>query len=292
VAFNLAGAGTGFVGGALSGAALTGFNPLGIAAGGLIGGFMGNKAGAKKKKAPGYTPIPYSGARPPSIDVNGTNYLRGTQAETQDIIQSRARGEGVGYSPEWMNASKQLINSNEADRVRAAQGSLSAQGLSGNARAAEATTGRERQYTADELAKLTIADMERKNQERDVNTSRLQALNLSNFGQENTGAQFDLNKWNAENDNARMAAGLDASNYWNQEEVNNRDTTEMGDFATSVFSPSAKGLTMVDPSKSGQGIAPSASAQNLAGYGSAPSNFGVFNPYGTSTSPLKKKFSF
>ena len=289
MAFNLAGAGTGFAGGALSGAALTGFNPIGIAAGGLIGGFLGNKAGAKKK-APGYTPTPYTGARPPSIDSPGQEILRPTQKQDFDITMRRSLGQDVGYDPSWMTSAAALTKSNLdtalSDRLRDQGGMLSASGLSGNPRAYEATKGRsERDYSSDlenSMNRLNVANMEASREDKNAATNRLAALNRFNFGQENTGAQFDLNKWQSENSNLMSAAGLDAGNYWNQQAYDDQNMADIGEFATSSFSPSAKAITAFQPT-SGQGIAPT-SQGSLSSASSLYANPNVQN--------LKKKFSF
>jgi hypothetical protein len=63
---------------------------------------------------------------------------------------------------------------------------------------------------------LNIEDLARANQERDINTARLQDLNTFNFGQENTGAEFDLNQWKAEESakEARTGQGLEYASMY------------------------------------------------------------------------------
>ena len=238
-----------------------------LAAGGIsAAGAMGSAgisalASGSGKKAPKWSPTPYTGRTAPSVDVNGTNYLRGTQKLTNDLLQNRAQGNDIGYAPEWMKANQQIINSDEARRVRGAQGSLSAAGLSGNARALEATTGREKQYTADELAKLTVADMERKASDKYGYTGMLQNLNQQQFGQENTAAAQDLSKWSAENGMGLNAANMDNSNYWKGQAQNQDVMTDVGTGVggaagalSGMFQP--KGVGIASPSASA--LSPSA----------------------------------
>lgn len=244
-----------------------------------------NKQNRKYKNAMAdYPYTPYAGERPPDIDVNGTDYLRGTQKQIQDIVSKRAAGEGVGYSPEWLSSSQALIKSNLdralEDRTRTTAGSLSAAGLSGNLRAQEAMTGRaQRDYSTDlgnSMSQLTIADMERKNQERDVNTARLQDLNTFNFGQENTGSIFDQNTWKMEEaaKEARTAQALDAADRF-------RDPYSVG-MATmgSGLSNWGSGMTSMGmgggeeqaPAVQTYGSSPTMS-EGSGGYGLAPSSY-------------------
>ena len=217
---------------------LTNFNAFGT------GGSSGNKS-----QAPSYQYQPFSGVRPPRVDYTDpstgqpTNYLRSTQALTQKIIPERAQGIGVGYDPAWMTEStnllKDTLNRNAEDQTRAAAGSLSAAGLSGNPRAIEATQGRVlrdvgRTY-GQGVTQLDIANMERANQERDVNTARLQQLNSSNFGQENNAANFDLSVYGAEQGNQKSAAQMAANNYWDQAALNNQNATDVGQLASSAL---------------------------------------------------------
>lgn len=197
---------------------------IGLAAQG-VGATINSFAGAKqasdqnkklKNAMSDYPYSPYGGYKPPRIDRPGYEYLRPTQDLTQQIITDRAQGKGVGYDPAWMKLNQELINSNanmaRQDSLRDATGRLSSSGLSGNARAQEALAGRVNRDAdrgiSDSIRELSIADLERKNQERDDNTSRLQSLNLSNFGQENTAADFDLNQWKAEESAKQGRVGL------------------------------------------------------------------------------------
>lgn len=205
-------------------------------------GFLSSLFGGGSSSGSSYTPYqfkPYTGYTPPhtyTSDPTGeyakylqqyypeslsgligeggnVNVLQPTNLLTHGLIANRAQGQDVGYAPEWMDLNTGLIKSelgrSRDDALRSAKGSLSAAGLSGNPRAYEATAGRvNRDYTTDlsnSLAKLSIADLERKNQERDVNTERLRQLNSQNFSQENNVADFELRKYLGE-ENARANA--------------------------------------------------------------------------------------
>lgn len=262
MAINWGGGAMGFGAGALSGAALTGFNPLGIAGGAAIGALMGGKG---TKKAPSYTPTPYTGERPPDIDSPGQEILRPTQKQDFDITMRRSLGQDVGYDPSWIKSATALTKSNLdsalADRLRNQSGMLSAQGLSGNPRAYEATKGRsERDYSSDlenSLNRLNVANMEASRSDKNAATDRLAALNRFNFGQENIGANFDLNKWQAENQFSRSAAGLDAGNFWNQQAYDDQNQSDIGNVMASSFSPSAQAITAFQAPTTGQGISSS-----------------------------------
>lgn len=208
MAFDTGGAMSGAASGAMLGSAA---GPIGTAVGALAGGAMGGFMSGKKKKTSAdtaYSMQPYSGYRPPRIDYtrpDGTKveYLRPTQDLTQKIITERAQGIGVGYDPARQSAQQALLKSQldkrAEDEMRMARGGLSAAGLSGNAAARGATEGRVQRDIGrtygDALNQMAIESLARANQERDVNTARLQALNASNFGQENTAANFDADIW-------------------------------------------------------------------------------------------------
>lgn len=197
---------------------------IGLAAQGVgstINAFAGAKQASDQNKKlknamSDYPYVAYNGARPPSVDRPGYEYLRPTQDLTQQIVMDRAQGKGVGYEPAWLQLNSDLIKSNldktREDNIRDANGRLASSGLSGNVRAQEALSGRVNRDSArtqgDALTALSIADLERKNAERDDNTSRLMDLNQSNFGQENIGAEFDLNKWKAEESAKQGRVGL------------------------------------------------------------------------------------
>lgn len=178
-------------------------------------GFLSSIFGGKKKSStPTFDYQPYSGPTPPGIDYDGVKYLRPTQDLTQKIIGERAQGIGVGYDPRRTELLTNLArNQNQMsleDSLHSANGQLASSGLSGNPRAYEALAGRARRDSArsldNNLSQIAISDLERGNQERDANTARLQRLNETNFGQENTRADFGLNQYNQEQANRINAA--------------------------------------------------------------------------------------
>ena len=225
-----------------------------------------------------YPYTPYSGDRPPEIDTDEKKILRPTQAQLFDILMARSKGEDVGYSPAWMSENTKLIESQlgrqEEDQLRASKGSLSAAGLSGNPRAYEATAGRVKRDTgrslSDAMSQLAISDMERKNEERDVNTARLQDLNTFNFGQENIGAEFDLNKWKAEESAKQTRTGLGLDYAQMYRDPGSQALTSIGGSLTSIGgmgmmggggggSPTMSSSASALGRTSGQGIAPTSS---------------------------------
>ena len=188
---------------------------------GLGGMGVGKNPFSKKKSASNsFEYQPYSGLRPPRVDytdASGKNVeiLRPTQKAIFDTLMRRSQGQDVGYDPARKSAAIALLESKigkqREDDVRTAQGRVAASGLSGNLRAQEALTGRVNRDSARTLGEginaLNIEDLTRANEERDVNTSRLQNFNLQNFGQENTAANFDLDVYGAEQNNRLGAFG-------------------------------------------------------------------------------------
>lgn len=231
----------------------------------------------------------YGGLRPSRIDytdAGGQNVeiLRPTQKALFDTVMRRSQGQDVGYDPEWMRLNTDLIKSNidksREDSVRDATGRLASSGLSGNPRAAEALTGRinrdATRTTGDSLAALSIADLERKNQERDVNTGRLQSMNSFNFGQEDKAADFDLSVYNAEQNGKLNAAGFNRQG----EQFNQSQDDE---FINSLINGGATAAGMYFGGPAGAAVG-GASAQALTssqGYGAAPGA----GSYGGSVTP-------
>lgn len=248
----------------------------------------GKQASVQNKKIKNalsdYPYVNYGGLRPPRIDANGKEYLRPTQDMTQQIIMDRAQGKGVGYDPERMRLLTDLVKSENQQRreddVRAANGRLSSSGLSGNPRAYEALAGRVNRDSArslnDNLAKISIEDLTRANEERDVNTARLQDLNSFNFGQENNAADFDLNVWKAEESakQGRVGLGFQAADRY-------RDPASV---MATTFGNSLVNLgSQMYGGGSGGGSSPTMSSPTtpnyggFAGYGLQPTNSNSFN---------------
>ena len=207
-------------GGAGTGAAVgTAFAPgVGTAIGaalGAAGGYFGSKRSNKKLRGISAPFQPYSGYRPPHVNYNPKtesniyapgNTFRPVEDLISRIVMERAQGQGVGYDP----ARRQELLENfkiQQDRDLEQsnydlQNRLSGMGLSHNAAAYNDLIGRSLKEAGREknlyTNRVDIEDLARRNQERDINTGRLQNLNTFNFGQENAVADFDLNAYRAE----------------------------------------------------------------------------------------------
>ena len=237
-------------------------------------GFGGDES---RNKNEGGTPQfefqPYGGLRPPRIDSPGQEILRPTQKQIFDILMRRSRGEDVGYDPARKTAAISLFESKlgkqREDDVREAEGRVAASGLGGNLRAQEALTGRvNRDYgrtLGEGINALNIEDLTRANEERDINTERLRALNQFNFGQENKGADFDLDVYGAEQQNRRFGASQALEGYQldsgrsDEESENWWDTAlNIGALIPGPQQPFVAGAAGVNSlmRQSGQGIAP------------------------------------
>lgn len=226
MAFSLSGG----VSGAASGAQLgSSFGPYGAIIGGVAGGALGAFTGKKKKQDPyeaalqGYKP--YSGLRPPRVNYDPNvespvpspgNILRPVQQMITDTVSRRSQGQDVGYDPARRNKLQENFdiqqNRDYENQSADIKNRLAGQGLSRNAAANDDALGRALRAKNEEKAiytnKIDIEDLARANEERDVNTGRLQALNAQNFGQENTAANFDLNAYNSENQSRLGFGGL------------------------------------------------------------------------------------
>lgn len=143
----------------------------------------------------------YSGARPPEV-----SFLRPVEKQITDILMRRSLGQDVGFDPERRRLLEENLRSRVGkqteDSVRDAQGLAGRAGLSGNLRAQEALEGRVRRDAdrtlTEGLTDISIEDLTRANQERDINTGRLQNLNTFNFDQQNRVADFDLRRFGLE----------------------------------------------------------------------------------------------
>lgn len=163
-------------------------------------------------KGSSYEAAPYTGRTAPSV-----SFLRPVEKQIYEILMRRSLGQDVGFDPERRRLLTELVKSEigkqEEDQLRAAKGALFTAGLSGNPRAYEAMSGRVKRDVGrtlgDEMARIAIEDLTRANEERDINTARLQALNEFNFNQENQAAASDLNQYQA-TEAARQAAADNA----------------------------------------------------------------------------------
>lgn len=259
----------------------------------IFGGFKGykNLLGGKKGGGGSFDYQPYSGLRPPRVDysrADGTKveYLRPTQDLLQKTVMDRSQGVGVGYDPAWMKLNTDLINSNanktREDSLRDATGRLSSSGLSGNARAMEALAGRVNRDSdrsiSDSMTALSISDLERKNQERDVNTGRLQSLNSQNFGQENTAANFDLGVYNAEQGNRAKAYGMNT-------EVDQYNQGQSDEFTNSLLQAGAGAAGMYFGGPAGAAVGQQSMSALTSGKGLNTNSFGAVDPNMSSAGP-------
>lgn len=143
----------------------------------------------------------YSGYRPPQ-----TEYLRPVEKMITETTMRRSQGQDVGYDEARRNALLQNFNIEQARGLetsnRDLQNRLSGMGLSRNAAAYNDLIGQNLRQADQEQNlyrnRVDIEDLARRNEERDLNTERLQRLNEFNFGQENRVADFDLDKYRAE----------------------------------------------------------------------------------------------
>lgn len=259
-----------------------GFNWATLASGGIY---------QPKKKSEGgsFDFQPYSGLRPPRIDANGKEYLRPTQDMTQKTVMDRSQGIGVGYDPERSRLLSELARSENQisleDSLRNAKGSLSASGLSGNPRAYEAIAGRAQRDASrsldNNMKEIAVSDLERQNQERDVNTGRLVDLNKFNFGQENNASAFDLDVYNAEQGNRMGAAQFNQGVKQFDQSRQDQLLSDLGGLALGGAS-----LAMGNPAP----MMMQGASQAQAGKGIA--NYGNFDPSMSSSGGGYRKTAF
>ena len=173
---------------------------------------IGKKKG--KPQAPEFQP--YSGYRPPHV-----SNLRGVEDLTNRIIMERAQGQGVGYDParreELLKNFEIQQNRDLSQNQSDIQNRISGMGLSRNPAVYDELIGRANRNANQEknlyTNRVDIEDLARRNEERDVNTGRLQNLNSFNFGQENNAANFDLAAYNAEQPNRYRSFDAEQSQY-------------------------------------------------------------------------------
>lgn len=232
----------------------------------------------------GYEFKPYSGLRPPRIDTKDKEILRPTQAQTYDILMKRSRGEGVGYDPQRRELLAKLVKNElaaqEEDQLRSAEGAISQAGLSGNPRAYEALAGRVKRDTGrnleNSMSRIAIEDLTRANEERDINTARLQDLNTFNFGQENNRANFDLSVYGAEEGNRMNAANFN-------EGIRRYDTGQKNDMLGGLAELAGTGVGAYFGGPAGAVIGSQAgrtlAGGDKSGYGISPNYSGVAPTY-------------
>jgi hypothetical protein len=141
----------------------------------------------------------YQGSRPPAIGDS----LRPVQNMVTETLMRRSQGQDVGFDPARRTELGKMydidFNRAKEQRNNDFQNRLSGSGQSRNLAAYDALINKGNQWADDTRSKymmgLDVEDLTRRNEERDVNTQRLQNLNTMNFGQENTRANFDLNEY-------------------------------------------------------------------------------------------------
>lgn len=238
--------------------------------------------GGGGSKTPEFEFQPYTGHRPPL-----PKYTRETEDLYKNIIFNRAQGNDVGFDPErtrlLIDLVKSQIGQQEEDQLRSAQGAVSRSGLSGNPRAYEALAGRVKRDSgrqlADSLSKISIEDLTRRNEERDVNTERLGNFNLFNFGQENNRAGFDLDVYNSEQGNRLAAENLNNNQANIATNRRNELFSDIGGLITSGISLASgnpapaimyAGDKLLNSSDTGKGIAPQNDFANTPSYYNRP----------------------
>lgn len=188
-----------------------------VIAGGLLGvggSYIGAKGNNKRLKSSMLEFKPYNGLKPPAVDTEGYKSFRPVQQMITETLMRRSQGNDVGFDPERRELLRKKYDLErlpiEQKQMRDITNYLSGAGLSRNVRARDKMIGdtQEEFGRARDLyaTNMDIEDLTRRNQERDVNTARLQALNQMNFGQENQRAQFDLAQYGAE-ESARLGIG-------------------------------------------------------------------------------------
>lgn len=187
---------------------------------GVLSAYSANKS---NKRRPTYDFKPYSGLKPPPIDTPEYQSFRPVQQQITDILMRRSQGQDVGYDPARRDAllkSYDLGRKKDLERSKAdINDRLSGMGLSRNLKAVDALYNRameDYQTSKDKyVTDVDIEDLTRANEERDVNTARLQNLNTFNFGQENNRANFDLDVYDAENRDRARAYGSQMDRFQN-----------------------------------------------------------------------------
>lgn len=184
------------------------------------GGLAARGASKSNKRRPGVPEFqPYSGHKPPL-----PNYTRDTEKLIYETLARRSQGEDVGFDPRRREAlleNYEIENDRYLDRqTDDIQNALSGMGLSKNLRAYDALMLRALEDNKRDkdlyTNRVDIEDLSRANEERDINTARLQDFNNFNFGQENTRAGFDLDVYNSENNqkNANYSQKVQRANNY------------------------------------------------------------------------------
>lgn len=187
---------------------------LGSAGAGISGGISAYK---RNKKIPAVQDLPpYSGRVVPS-----PQRLRSVEDLTDEILMRRAQGMDVGFDPARLSGLKSIYDigakQQEEEAVQGYNDQLSGIGQSRNLGARQALIGKYRTEAGRERNKyfqgLDVEDLTRANEERDVNTGRLQEQSLRKFAQENAGANFDYRQWRADIEDLISERGQELENF-------------------------------------------------------------------------------
>ena len=141
----------------------------------------------------------YQGKRPPSIGDS----LRPVQTMITDTLMRRSQGQDVGFDPKRREELGKIydidFNRQQDTNKNDLMNQLSGTGQSKNLAARDALLGQAQRYGQDTRSKymmgLDVEDLTARNQEKREATGQLGDLNRFNFGQEDVGAQFDLNEY-------------------------------------------------------------------------------------------------
>lgn len=181
---------------------------------GLLAGAGASKSNKRRPDAVEFQP--YSGYRPPHVEG-----LRDVETMIRETLMRRSQGQDVGFDPARRDAllkaytiqKDRTKERDSADIINA----LSGMGLSRNVKAREELLGR---YLQDDrrdrdlyTANVDIEDLATQNLEKREATNALQNLNTFNFGQENNVADFDLDVYNAEQNNRYRSYGTEVERY-------------------------------------------------------------------------------
>lgn len=187
--------------------------PLLLAGGAAAYGLskLGNK---KKPQAPEFQP--YTGYRPPHV-----SFLRPVEDDITRILRERASGQGVGFDPQRRQELSDIYDTGFDRRAsredQDLQNRVSGMGLSRSPAVYQELMGRAKADRETDRSNymrgIDVEDLQRRNEERDVNTGRLQRLNEFNFGQENDVADFDLSVYNAEQPNRYRSYAAQNESY-------------------------------------------------------------------------------
>jgi len=220
-------------------------------------GFLDFLTGSGKSS---YTAQPYTGYKLPA-----PTFLKPSEKLIWDTLRARSQGEGVGFDPkrrlELAELTKSDLARQEEDQLREAQGRLASSGLSGNPRAYEALAGRVKRDTgrslADSLMRLDVEDLTRRNEERDINTGRLQNFYGQQVGQGESKQGMDQSAWATNQGNMQAMAQMNDAAA-----ASKREATKglISDTLGLVASPFTGGGSMAMMGGGGKGLSPSVAA--------------------------------